>query len=66
METPTPHELTLRYVRSHPKTSAIEAMNGLNLPFNDVCEALDTLLADGSIKITAMRSSLDLYEVAEA
>jgi len=66
METPTPTERVVQFLKAHPCASVMEITNGVALPYNDVCEAVDVALDEGKIAIKGFRSSLDLYEVAEA
>lgn len=54
----------MHYLKGNPRASCIEVKNGVDLPFYEVCELLDEMLLEGKIVITAIRSTLDLYEVA--
>lgn len=66
MHTPTHTERIVRFLRAHPCVSVMEITSGLSMSYNDICEAIDVALAEGKITIKGYRSSLDLYQVAEA
>jgi hypothetical protein len=65
MDTTTPQQRTLQYLRRHPRSTCIEIASGVGgLPFDEVCQALDELAQGGQINVVGFRSSLDLFEVA--